>query len=73
MFIIDFISEHIFLWIFALLVATIIPPCSKFDLPKISSSLSKLVTAPPAAFKIAEGAAKSQSFGELLPGKLKEM
>ena len=27
------------------------------------------VMQPPAAFKIASGAAKSQSFGELLPGK----
>ena len=53
--------------------ATIIPPCSKFFFHKTSSSLSKFVIAPPAAFKIASGAAKSQSFGELLPGKLKHI
>ena len=33
----------------------------------------KVVISPPAAFRIDSGAAKSQSFGELFPGKLKQI
>jgi len=53
--------------------AIIIPGCSKFLLLYLSSSLSRVVIAPPAALKIASGEAKSQSFGELCPGRLKEI
>ena len=54
--------------------AIIIPPVqNQICFHKISSLLSIFVIAPPAAFKIASGEAKSQSFGELLPGKLKHI
>ena len=58
--------------LFLLLDATITPPCSWLDLLYISCLLSKDVISPPAALKMASGAAKSQSLGELLPGKLKQ-